>query len=71
MLKTKKKKKEKKKEEAAAQYIKIQLSMWYQSNGCIVHLRGYCTSFFPGLTCFVLYLKIINIVLKNDICILQ
>ena len=25
----------------------------------------------PKLACFVLYLKIINILLKNDICILQ
>ena len=33
-------------------------------------LRGYCTSYTPNLACFVLYLKITNTFLKNNICIL-
>ena len=36
----------------------------------LILLRGYCTSYpkkAPKLTCFVLYLKIINIFLKNNI----
>ena len=33
-------------------------------------LRGYCTSY-QKLACFVLYLKIINTFLKNNICILE
>ena len=32
--------------------------------------KGYCTSY-PKLACYVLYLKIINTFLKNNICILQ
>ena len=32
-------------------------------------LRGYCTSY-QNLACFVLYLKIVNTFLKNNICIL-
>ena len=32
-------------------------------------LRGYCTSY-QKIACFVLYLKIINNVLKNKVCIL-
>ena len=32
-------------------------------------LRGYSTSY-PKLACFVLYLKIVNTFLKNNICIL-
>ena len=31
-------------------------------------LRGYCTSY-SKLACFVLYLKIVNTFLKNNICI--
>ena len=33
------------------------------------HLRGYCT---PNLefACFVFYLKIVNIFMKTDVCIL-
>ena len=36
-------------------------------------LREYCTSYpkkTPKLACFVLYLKIINVFLKNNICTL-
>ena len=33
-------------------------------------LRGYCTSYQKS-ACFVLYLKIINNILKNKLCILQ
>ena len=35
----------------------------------LVSLRGYCTSY-QKLACFVLYLKIINNCLKNELCIL-
>ena len=31
-------------------------------------LRGYCTVSYQKLACFVLYLKIINMFLKNNIC---
>ena len=33
-------------------------------------IRRYCT-FYPKLACFVLYRKIINIFLKNNICIIM
>ena len=38
-----------------------QLKIW-------LRLRGYCT-FYQKLVCFVLYIKIINTFLKNNICI--
>ena len=45
------------------------LQWLYHISAPFVILRGYCTSY-PKLTCFMLYLKIINTFLKNNLCIL-
>ena len=52
-------------------YNDAELLVFLNSTICTVLpiIKGYCTSY-PKLACFVLYLKIINTFLKNDICIL-
>ena len=49
---------------------KLFASIETSATAALTSLREYCI---PNqkLTCFMLYLKMINIFLKNDICILQ
>ena len=44
--------------------------MWFSVGDDVayVHFRGYCT-LNQKLACFVLYIKMINTFLKNNICI--